>query len=94
MDLSEAIRLEPTLTPAFVNRGLAFEAKGDVEQAKFDFSTALTRGPGNFAMAKEAVAKARERLAALEGSTGGGPLPAITPAPRSEPARQPPLASR
>lgn len=87
MDLSEAIRLDPTVTPAYVSRGLAFEAKGDIEQAKFDFSTALTRTSGNFATAKEAVAKARERLAALEGTTGatgGGPLPAITPAPRSE----------
>src|SRR5205814_6631967 len=73
---------------AYVNRGLAVEAKGDIEQAKFDFSTALTRGSGNFSTAKDAVAKARERLAALEGATGatgGGPLPAITPAPRSEP---------
>jgi tetratricopeptide (TPR) repeat protein len=88
MDLSEAIRLDPTVTPAYVNRGLAYEAKGDVEQAKFDFSTALSRTPGNVAASREAVAKARERLAALEGSTGatgGGPLPAITPAPRSEP---------
>lgn len=87
MDLSEAIRLDPAVTPAYVSRGLAFEAKGDIEQAKFDFSTALTRGPGNFLTAKEAVAKARERLSALEGATGatGGPLPAITPAPRSEP---------
>jgi tetratricopeptide (TPR) repeat protein len=88
MDLSEAIRLDPTVTPAYVSRGLAFEAKGDIEQAKFDFSTALTRTSGNFATAKEAVAKARERLVALEGATGatgGGPLPAITPAPRSEP---------
>ncbi len=87
-DLSESIRLDPTVTPAYVNRGLAFESKGDVEQAKFDFSTALTRSPGNFATAREAVAKARERLAALEGSTGatgGGPPPAIAPAPRSEP---------
>jgi tetratricopeptide (TPR) repeat protein len=88
MDLSEAIRLDPAATPAYVNRGLAFEAKGDIEQAKFDFSTALTRGSGNAMTAKEAVAKARERLAALEGATGatgGGPLPAIMPAPRSEP---------
>jgi tetratricopeptide (TPR) repeat protein len=88
MDLSEAIRLDPTATPAYVSRGLAFESKGDIDQAKFDFSTALTRTPGNFATAKEAVAKARERLAALEGATGatgGGPLPAITPAPRSDP---------
>ncbi|MGQ0681469.1 tetratricopeptide repeat protein [Bradyrhizobium sp.] len=88
MDLSEAIRLDPTVTPAYVSRGLAYEAKGDIEQAKFDFSTVLSRTPGNFATSREAVAKARERLAALEGSTGatgGGPLPAITPAPRSEP---------
>ncbi|MCW5701164.1 MAG: tetratricopeptide repeat protein [Bradyrhizobium sp.] len=88
MDLSEAIRLDPAITPAYVNRGLAFEAKGEIEQAKFDFSTALSRTPGNFLTAREAVAKARERLDALEGATGttgGGPLPAITPAPRSEP---------
>ncbi|HKU06149.1 MAG TPA: tetratricopeptide repeat protein, partial [Bradyrhizobium sp.] len=88
MDLSEAIRLDPTVTPAYVSRGLAFEAKGDIEQAKFDYSTALTRTPGNYSTAKESVAKARERLAALEsttGATGGEPLPAIGPAPRSEP---------
>jgi tetratricopeptide (TPR) repeat protein len=85
MDLSEALRLDPTATPAYVSRGLAYEAKGDIDQARFDFSTALTRAPGNFATAREALAKARERLAALEGATGGGPLPAITPAPRSEP---------
>ena len=56
----------------------------------FDYSTALTRTPGNFTTAREALAKARERLTALEsatGATGGGPLPAITPAPRSEPGR-------
>lgn len=88
MDLSEAIRLDPAVTPAYVSRGLAFEAKGDIEQARFDFSTALTRTPGNFLTAKEAIARARERLAALEGAGnagGGGPLPAITPAPRNEP---------
>lgn len=88
MDLSEALRLDPTTTPAYVNRGLAYEAKGDLDQAKFDFSTALTRTPDNSAAAREAVAKARDRLAALEGATGatgGGPLPAIRPAPRSEP---------
>ena len=87
MDLSEAIRLDPTVTPAYVSRGLAFESKGDIEQAKFDFSTALTRTPGNYSTSKESVTKARERLAALEGSTGatgGGPLPAITAAPRGE----------
>ena len=42
--------------------------KGDIEQAKFDFSTALTRAPGNFTTAKEAIAKARQRLDALESS--------------------------
>src|SRR5207244_2341647 len=88
MDLSEAIRLDPTATPAYVSRGLAFEAKSDIEQAKFDFSTALTRGSGNFSTAKEAVAKARERLAALEGATGtagGVPFPANTTARRGGP---------
>ncbi|MCP4621787.1 MAG: tetratricopeptide repeat protein [Bradyrhizobium sp.] len=85
MDLSEALRLDPNTTPAYVSRGLAFEAKGDIEQAKFDFSTALTRAPGNFTTSREALAKARERLDALEGAVGDGPLPAITPAPRSEP---------
>ena len=88
MDLSEALRLDPTTTPAYVSRGLAYEAKGDLDQAKFDFSTALTRTPDKSPTAREAVAKARDRLAALEGATGatgGGPLPAIRPAPRSEP---------
>ena len=85
IDLSEAIRLDPAMTPAYVNRGLAFETKGDIEQARFDFSTALSRTPGNFSTAKEATATARERLAALQGSTAGGPLPAITPAPRNDP---------
>jgi uncharacterized caspase-like protein len=88
MDLSEAIRIDPAVTPAYVSRGLALEAKGDIDQAKFDFSTAVTRTPGNYSTSKESVAKARERLAALEGAagaSGGGPLPAITPAPRSEP---------
>lgn len=92
MDLSEALRLDPAATPAYVSRGLAFEAKGDIEQARFDFSTALSRTPGNFVTARQAVAKARERLAALEDATsvtGGGPLPAITPAPRSEPRLSP-----
>jgi tetratricopeptide (TPR) repeat protein len=87
MDLSEAIRIDPAVTPAYVSRGLALEAKGDIDQAKFDFSTAVTRTPGNYSTSKESVAKARERLAALEGASGasgGGPLPAITPAPRSE----------
>ena len=79
MDLSEAIRLDPSVTQAYVSRGQALEAKGDIEQAKFDFSTALTRAPEDSAAAKEAIAKARERLDALEavtGATGGGRPPA------------------
>ncbi len=73
-----------------------YEAKGDIDQAKFDFSTALTRTPDNSPAAREAVARARERLAALEGATGatgGGPLPAIRPAAQRA-ARRSTIATR
>jgi tetratricopeptide (TPR) repeat protein len=65
IDLDEAIRLDPSMTPAYVYRGLAYEKKGDLERAKIEFGTALARAPGKFATTKEALEKARERLAAL-----------------------------
>jgi tetratricopeptide (TPR) repeat protein len=65
IDLDEAIRLDPSMTPAYVYRGLAYEKKGDVERAKIEFGTALAKAPGKFATTKEALEKARERLAAL-----------------------------
>ena len=65
IDLDEAIRLDPSMTAAYVYRGLAYEKKGDIERAKIEFGTALARTPGKFAATKEALEKARERLAAL-----------------------------
>lgn len=83
MDLSEAIRLDPAMTSAYVSRGYAFESKGDIDQARAEYSTALSRAATSQPSSKEAVTNARERLAALDGASGG-PLPAIRPAPRSE----------
>lgn len=85
-DISEAVRLDPRITPAYVVRGQAFEALGNVEKARADFETALKMPPGKFTTTKDALQTARDRLAALDASSGSGPLPAITPAPRSEAA--------
>ena len=64
-DFSEGIRLDPAMTPAYVNRGLAYENKGETDRAKADFGEALSRPPGNYTTTKDALAKARERMAAL-----------------------------
>jgi tetratricopeptide (TPR) repeat protein len=66
IDLDEAIRLDPSMTAAYVARGLAYEKKGDIDRAKVEFGTALNKTPGKFATTKEALEKARERLAALD----------------------------
>ncbi len=80
IDLDQAIRLEPSMTPAYVTRGLAYEKKGDIERAKVEFGTALAKAPGKFAMTKEALEKARERLAAL----GEKPVVAVAADPQPQ----------
>jgi tetratricopeptide (TPR) repeat protein len=64
-DFGEGIRLDPAMTPAYVNRGLAYEKKGEIDRAKADFGEALSRPPGNYTTTKDALEKARERMAAL-----------------------------
>ena len=44
-DSEEAIRLDPNLALAYLNRGLIFEAKGDWERAKADWDTAIRLDP-------------------------------------------------
>src|SRR5262249_35767394 len=44
-DLSEAIRLEPKLVFAYVDRGNAYRAKGDKDHAIADFSEAIRLDP-------------------------------------------------
>ncbi len=65
IDLSEGIRLDPAMTPAYVNRGLAYEKKGEIDRAKADFGEALSRPAGKYTTTKDALEKARERMAAL-----------------------------
>ncbi len=59
-DFTEALRLDPTLVPAWVNRGLALEQLGDREGAAGAFQSALSRDESNQA--------AREGLARVQGT--------------------------
>lgn len=43
-DYTEAIRLDPTFEIAYYNRGLAYQAKGDLEHAISDYNEALRLG--------------------------------------------------
>jgi len=58
---NDMIRLAPNYADGFTGRGLAFEAKGDLVQAKADFNAALAAKQGS----EEARNSARERLAAI-----------------------------
>jgi tetratricopeptide (TPR) repeat protein len=95
-DTTEALRLAqsgvpvPVMTPpgswqvsGRVNRGLAYEARGDLDQAKADFSAALTtRVADAGSIANQATAKARLAvIAATTVSAAPAPTPAAAPAP-------------
>jgi tetratricopeptide (TPR) repeat protein len=93
-DTTEALRLAqsgvpaPVMTPpgswqvsGRVNRGLAYEAKGDLDQAKADFSAALTTKVADAgSIANQATAKARLAVIAA-------PSPAATPT-KAEPVKK------
>ncbi|WP_398475847.1 caspase family protein [Tardiphaga sp.] len=82
-DLSEAIKLDPSFGAAYANRGLAQEALGKPALARNDFTVALTL-PEKYANGKWARDKARERLAALEGtSTAPSAVPSTSTPPSS-----------
>jgi tetratricopeptide (TPR) repeat protein len=99
-DTTEALRLAqsgvpaPVMTPpgswqvsGRVNRGLAYEAKGDLDQAKADFSAALTTKVADAgSIANQATAKAR--LAVIAATTVvAAPSPAATPT-KAEPVKK------
>ena len=65
MDADKAIRLYPDYNAAYVARGLAYEAKGDIGRARADYSVALAL-PAKYPSGKDAQRQARERLTALD----------------------------
>lgn len=48
-DLNEAIRIDPKLASAYVNRGVAYDQKGDLRRALADYEAALAIEPGRVA---------------------------------------------
>jgi tetratricopeptide (TPR) repeat protein len=64
-DLSEAIRLQPKDPEPLVERGAAYEAKGQIERAILDYRVALAL-PARFNSERQAHDEARRRLAAIE----------------------------
>jgi tetratricopeptide (TPR) repeat protein len=76
-----AIRLNPLDPEPFTGRGLAYEKKAEVAKARSDFEAALGI-PARDKETKQAVEKARERLAALSGAPASAapPVAAIAPA--------------
>ncbi len=64
-DLDEAIRLDPTKSVAYTNRGHAWNEKGEYEKAIADLDEALRRKP-DYAQAIEGRVKARRALRARE----------------------------
>src|SRR5262249_51047452 len=79
------------ITPAFAFRGLAYEAKGEREQAIADFKRTLALPSRTFNTGKQAHETARERLAALEPEVRPTPTPPVVAAlPPPSPAPVPP----
>jgi tetratricopeptide (TPR) repeat protein len=91
-DASEAIRLAKANAPAnimtppgsvlisaYIQRGLAYEAKGDFEHAKQDFTTTLA-GVAADAGSKANQATAKARLSLLSDTLAPSPSPSAAPA--------------
>ena len=64
-DASEAIRLYPDYNAAYVDRGLAYEDKRDLQRARADYNQALSL-PAKYQSGPQAHRDARQRLAALD----------------------------
>jgi tetratricopeptide (TPR) repeat protein len=86
-DINEALRLDATYTAAYANRGLAYEAKGDRERARADFSAALAMPPNpKYPNSKHAQETARALLA-FSTSADQAPPPRAGPSGRKFPPR-------
>jgi tetratricopeptide (TPR) repeat protein len=62
-DLDQAIRLDPNFGNAYYNRGLAWEAKDDLQSALADFQKYVELVPGN-ADGSRALERVRQALRA------------------------------
>jgi tetratricopeptide (TPR) repeat protein len=66
-DFNQAIRLDSKYMPAYLNRGLEYERRGDVQHAKEDFSTAVALPAEDYDFGHEKHDRAAAHLKALTG---------------------------
>ncbi|MGB6345009.1 MAG: tetratricopeptide repeat protein [Xanthobacteraceae bacterium] len=66
-DFNQAIRLDSKYMPAYLNRGLEYERRGDPQHAKEDFSTAVALPAEDYDFGHEKHDKAAAHLKALTG---------------------------
>jgi tetratricopeptide (TPR) repeat protein len=80
-DLNEAIRLAPQNAEAYGLRGQAWEAKGDLDRARQDYTAALSRPASDF-LDYQIQNISRERLATVATTAPREELTSPPPAPR------------